>query len=370
MILTMQSIAIPKSARFRVIKKSDKSLTRKFYKLSCLVFILCSLFFASACSISADVDGLTKKTRRQKASASYENNVSDKEERKNNNDNKAKSELKGWGHLYYLLANSGLDANYVKEIILDERMPENEPMIFRIPPRESQVLYSKRNSKSERKEALRFYNDNKNYFKKAEESYCVPSSVILSLLQIETRCGRFTGKSRVLPMLARLSSALDKMNLEDSFEFNSKKNSKLTMAQVVERAKWLEDKFLPHVIATFRLAKQTDTHPLDILGSSAGAIGFMQFLPGNYFLYGKDGDADENVDLNNTADAIASIAYYLKSNGWTHYNLNESKQKEVLWTYNRSDPYVATAMAMAKQLERDNKLNSNPKSCFSQVAQR
>lgn len=280
----------------------------------------------------------------------------------NSTESKDKS-LKGWDHLYGLLVASGIDTNYLKETLIDPRMPANEPLVFRIPPRESHINYKKRNIKAERKQAMQFYNTHKSVFLKAEEAYCVPSSVILALLQIETRCGKFTGKSRVLPMLSRLASARDEKNINDSFEFNSNRNPKITKAQVIERAHWLEDRFLPHVIATFRLAKDMNIHPLEIFGSSAGAIGITQFLPGNYFLYGVDGDEDKNIDLNNPADAIPSIANYLKSNGWATYQLSSAQQKEVIWTYNRSDPYVSTTLAMSKLLESENKINSNPKEC-------
>jgi membrane-bound lytic murein transglycosylase B len=54
----------------------------------------------------------------------------------------------------------------------------------------------------------------------------------------------------------------------------------------------------------------------NILGSYAGAIGLGQFMPSNYEAYGVDFNKDGKISLLHPLDAIASIANYLKQNGW------------------------------------------------------
>lgn len=58
--------------------------------------------------------------------------------------------------------------------------------------------------------------------------------------------------------------------------------------------------------------------PVDkLLGSWAGAMGNMQFMPSAFRNYGIDGDGDGNIDLwNSVPDALTSAANYLNQIGW------------------------------------------------------
>ncbi|MEH8017970.1 lytic murein transglycosylase [Rheinheimera muenzenbergensis] len=74
--------------------------------------------------------------------------------------------------------------------------------------------------------------------------------------------------------------------------------------------------------------KQEFYHALDILaqghislddmkGSWAGAMGQSQFMPSSFMAYARDGDGDGKKDIwTNQADVFASIANYLKQQGW------------------------------------------------------
>lgn len=71
-------------------------------------------------------------------------------------------------------------------------------------------------------------------------------------------------------------------------------------------------------------------HALDILaqghieldnmkGSWAGAMGQSQFMPSSFLAYAQDGDGDGKKDIwTNELDVFASIAYYLKRQGWNN----------------------------------------------------
>lgn len=71
-------------------------------------------------------------------------------------------------------------------------------------------------------------------------------------------------------------------------------------------------------------------HALDILsqghisldnmkGSWAGAMGQSQFMPSSFMAYAQDGDGDGKKDIwTNQLDVFASIANYLKQQGWHH----------------------------------------------------
>jgi membrane-bound lytic murein transglycosylase B len=85
--------------------------------------------------------------------------------------------------------------------------------------------------------------------------------------------------------------------------------------------------------------KQEFFHALDILaqghisldamkGSWAGAMGQSQFMPSSFMAYAQDGDGDGKKDIwTNQLDVFASIANYLKQQGWDG---NKTWGREVL----------------------------------------
>jgi membrane-bound lytic murein transglycosylase B len=81
----------------------------------------------------------------------------------------------------------------------------------------------------------------------------------------------------------------------------------------------------------------------------AGAFGMPQFLPSKYLQFGTDGDGDGRVSLYDAEDAVASCAQYLKSNGWQP-GIDRAGRRRVIWTYNRSSPYIDTVLALADRL--------------------
>ena len=65
------------------------------------------------------------------------------------------------------------------------------------------------------------------------------------------------------------------------------------------------------------LSREQSMDVLGVRGSYAGAIGIPQFMPSSYRRYAIDFDNDGKVDLSGSpADAIGSVANYLKSFGW------------------------------------------------------
>jgi hypothetical protein len=77
--------------------------------------------------------------------------------------------------------------------------------------------------------------------------------------------------------------------------------------------------------------------------SSAGAIGFMQFMPATWKTYGVDADGDGTADPYNPADAIFAAAGYLHASGAPR------DWHAALFAYNHSNSYVATVLARAER---------------------
>ena len=95
---------------------------------------------------------------------------------------------------------------------------------------------------------------------------------------------------------------------------------------------------------------QHDIDTVSIKGSYAGALGIAQFMPSNILAYGQDGDGDGRIDLFNDADAIISIANYLKHYGWKP-GLKRDQAYKVVYHYNHSKYYVDAILKIADLLE-------------------
>ena len=71
------------------------------------------------------------------------------------------------------------------------------------------------------------------------------------------------------------------------------------------------------MIELFILSKRYNLDPKKIKSSWSGAIGLGQFIPSSYNAYGVDYDLNGFVDLlGSREDGIASVANYLRANGW------------------------------------------------------
>jgi membrane-bound lytic murein transglycosylase B len=135
-----------------------------------------------------------------------------------------------------------------------------------------------------------FYSKHAEFLRRAEAEYGVPAEVILGVLGVETSFGRNTGNFRAIDALATI--AFDGVRRQEYFRGE------------------LRELLL--------LARETNIDPLVIKGSYAGAVGLPQFMPSSYRKFAVDYDGDGNIDLlGSPADAIGSIASYMKAFGWT-----------------------------------------------------
>ncbi len=77
--------------------------------------------------------------------------------------------------------------------------------------------------------------------------------------------------------------------------------------------------------------------------SSAGALGWMQFIPSSWEMYGVDANNDGRKDPYNPVDAICAAARYLKAAG------AEDDLYQAIFAYNHADWYVDEVLLYAKQ---------------------
>jgi len=123
----------------------------------------------------------------------------------------------------------------------------------------------------------------------ASRKYGVPAEIIVAIIGVETLYGTRKGKHLVLDSLATLA-------------FRYPKRSKFFRGEL--------EQFLI-------LAQQENLDAPKVKGSYAGAMGIPQFISSSYRSYAVDFDGNGVRDLmDSEADAIGSVANYLKAHGW------------------------------------------------------
>ena len=76
--------------------------------------------------------------------------------------------------------------------------------------------------------------------------------------------------------------------------------------------------FRAELLDALTILDRGDIEPARLKGSWAGALGQPQFMPSTYLRYAQDFDGDGRRDIwRSLPDVFASIANFLKENGWT-----------------------------------------------------
>ncbi|WP_345811249.1 lytic murein transglycosylase B [Paraburkholderia sp. PREW-6R] len=142
---------------------------------------------------------------------------------------------------------------------------------------------------------VRFWRANRDTLQRAYEEFGVPPEMVVGIIGVETIYGRFMGNFRVLDALTTLS-----------FDYPNTPNRADRQATF---RKNLED----YLVWT----RDSQIDPTTVLGSYTGAIGIPQFLPSSIVQYAVSYDGNKQIDLRTSpADAIGSVANYLRQNGW------------------------------------------------------
>ncbi|MYB35743.1 MAG: lytic murein transglycosylase B [Gammaproteobacteria bacterium] len=136
---------------------------------------------------------------------------------------------------------------------------------------------------------VEFWNEHEEILNRAEAEYGVPASIIVSIIGVETRYGKYKGNSNVLDSLVSLTAAYPR------------------------RSRY----FKKELRVFLNLARRERIEPSSVYGSYAGAIGIPQFMPSSYENHSVDFNGNGIRDLvNEVEDAVGSVASYLVNHGW------------------------------------------------------
>ena len=248
------------------------------------------------------------------------------------------------------LITDGFDENEIKALYIRPEVSfETKGVSLFFMHSEGRLDYDQYTVKQQIKKARRYMKKYNKELSQTEKIYGVDKEVITAIVLIETQCGTLLGNRYVLNTLSTLAALFDLQvrgmlwqEISDIPELTRHKFEK----KADKKSKWAYGElkaFLDHTIIE-------GVDPVEIKGSYAGAMGISQFMPSNISKLAKDGNNDGRIDLFNHADAIASIAFFLKHHGWQQ-GISSKKARKVVYHYNHSDQYVDAVLKISKLLK-------------------
>lgn len=215
--------------------------------------------------------------------------------------------------------------------------------------RESKVGYPQYTVDRQIRKARNYMQKHAAALSEVEKNYGVDRQVVTAIILVETQLGTLMGRRSVLNTLSTMASLFDpavKKMLWEKIGDNPEIDRDKFDQKVYRKSDWAYRElkaFLKH-------ARAEGFDPTRVKGSFAGAMGIPQFMPSNIVELARDGNLDGRVDLFNHADAIASVASYLKQHGW-YPGIDRDAAGRVIYHYNHSERYVETILSISEKLK-------------------
>jgi membrane-bound lytic murein transglycosylase B len=237
------------------------------------------------------------------------------------------------------------ELSYLSQLLNDPRCHYRTDLLVRNSTFEENAEIYAHNLKLEAiNRCVDFLRDQLPVIERATTGDDVPPEVMVAILKVETNLGGWTGKESVFNVFWSLAVG-DNPEVQRALLTGDPEQRAEMKQRMTRRAGWARGQLRDLLY----VAKHGGEDPVGIMGSFAGAFGMPQFIPSSYRSYGRDGDGDGVVDLDNLADATASIGYYLKENGW-RVDSSRARRRKVILTYNHSDFYADCVMALADSI--------------------
>jgi len=248
------------------------------------------------------------------------------------------------------LIKDGFDKNTIVKLYSNPKVYfETKKASLFLFHREAVLNYDQFTSPGNIQKSRKYMAKHKLELARAERTFGVKKEVITAIILIETGLGAFLGRPSVLNILSTVASLADP-DVRNMFWGKVSKSTKLTKKKFEKwarrKSKWAYNEL--KAFLTYTTREKID--PARVYGSYAGAIGIAQFMPSNILAFAKDGNNDGRVDLFNHADAIMSVANYLRHYGW-HKGIKKKGAYEVIYHYNHSRQYVDAVLEVAARLK-------------------
>ncbi len=261
----------------------------------------------------------------------------------------ASSSVSHFGVLQEKLAADGFDKGKLKLLYNHPKVTFETKRVYSFSTHnEAKLNYDQFLSRRSLSKAGQYMKTHQTDLANAEKTYDVEKEIITAILLVETRLGTYLGKSLIFNTLSTIAALSDpdvRDFLWEEIDGDTKGNRKQFDTWADRKSAWAYDELKAFLTFT----RKYDISPIDIMGSYAGAMGICQFMPSNALTLAKDGNNDGKVDLFNHADAIASVANFLKTHDWKS-GLNRDQKYKILLQYNYSKYYANILLKIANRL--------------------
>ena len=214
---------------------------------------------------------------------------------------------------------------------------------------EAKLDYNKLTRNSLIQDARAYMSTHKESLNRAQSEFQVDPRAITAIILVETNFGRTLGNKSILNTFSTMAVLTDSAPREYIWE-QLPEERRFERNRYDQKADSKADWAYKELKAFLTYTELHKMDPTKITGSYAGALGISQFIPSNIIPFGQDGDGDGRINLFEDADAILSIASYLKQHGWKP-NPTRNEAFKVIYTYNHSKYYVNTILKIMDLLE-------------------
>jgi membrane-bound lytic murein transglycosylase B len=248
------------------------------------------------------------------------------------------------------LVADGFDPDRIGKIYADQAVFfESKGVSLYFLHNEASLDYKKMTKKSWIREGRVYMREQAAALASAEEKFGVDPEVITAIILVETKFGRYVGNRSIINTLSTMASLTEAPPREYLWT-QLPKERRFERNRYDQKADRKSQWAYKELKAFLTYTQQHQIDPVSVKGSYAGALGIAQFMPSNIIAYGKDGNGDGRIDLFEDADAIHSIASYLKQYGWQP-GIDRKKAAKVVYHYNHSKYYVNAVLKIAQLLE-------------------
>ncbi|MHC1790529.1 lytic murein transglycosylase [Solidesulfovibrio sp.] len=269
----------------------------------------------------------------------------------------------GWQPLLARLAADGLDRAWLEGLFAGSRVEFKPSIMARkvdamvrkrfepLPPPTKKTLersnYRHFLTPAAIDGGVRYIRQHQPAFDRAEREFGPPPELVAAFLIVETKLGTYLGDQDALSVLASLARSSSLPVIAPYMKRLGSDPERAAYADWAarDRSEW----GYRELAALLRYAAAKQRSPETIPGSIYGAIGICQFMPSNALRFGVDGDGDGVLDLFTPADAIVSVASYLRGHGWKP-GMTPAARDKVVYAYNHSDLYVLAVTTVADRI--------------------
>ena len=179
----------------------------------------------------------------------------------------------------------------------------------------------------------KFYKENFELIKSVSSEYNVDPFIIVTIAGIESNYGSHHSQYSV---------------------FNSLYSQ---IHDMPKRAKWASKELAEFI----KYCYNDQLDPQEIGGSYAGAFGFGQFIPSSFNNYSVDFNEDGVRQPYDWPDVLASIANYLRRNGYKPNSKNFDKDGDIwrsIYAYNHANNYVMAVLELRNKIKSISEVKS------------